>query len=168
MKRVLILIAVFALMLSALISTEREEGKVEDFTLYDLEGNPVTLSELDGLIILDFWATWCPPCRVEIPYLQSFYDEYGVEGLNIVGISTEDVETQEAFVKEMREEGIDMSYHLLVDPDGEITSLYGIRGIPTTIFIDDDLNEIDREVGFMPEYAERFRRIIEENLPEED
>ncbi len=166
MRRLYILAAVVILMLSSALIAETETVKVADFTLNDLDGNPVTISELEGLIILDFWATWCPPCRVEIPFLQDFYDEFHEKGLQIVGISTEDVATQKRFVEQMIKDGTEMTYHLLLDPEGIITRKYGVEGIPTTIFVKDDLTQIEREVGFAPQYAPRFREIIETNLPE--
>ncbi len=138
---------------------------VPDFTLPDFEGNMVTLSDLEGLIILDFWATWCPPCRDEVPVLQNFIDEYSDRGLNIIGISSEDIATQQQFKEQMNEQGVAMSYTLLVDEDQSVFRQYEVQGIPTTIFVDSDLRQIYREVGFAPHYEEGFRKIIEENLP---
>jgi peroxiredoxin len=163
MKRLLLLTAVLTFAIGTLLFAQSD--KVNDFTLNDLDGNPVTLSELDGLIILDFWATWCPPCKVEIPYLQNLYNDYSDQGLHIIGISTEDINTQQRFIDQMRQDDVDMSYTLLIDPNGAVTRQYGIEGIPTTIFVKPDLSEIEREVGFIPQYAERFREIIENNLP---
>ena len=166
MKKIVMFIALAALLTGVVSVIEAEVVRVADFTLNDLEGNPVTIGDLDGLIILDFWATWCPPCKVEIPYLQSFYDEFKDQGLRIVGISTEDVATQQRFVEQMKQDGVEITYDLLVDPNGLVTRQYGIQGIPTTIFVQPDLTQIEREVGFMPEYAVKFRQIIEDNLPE--
>ncbi len=166
MKKLAILALVMALGISMVACAEAKENKIEDFTLNDLEGNPVTLSELDGLIILDFWATWCPPCKVEIPYLQSFHEEFGEQGLYVVGVSSEEVTIQKRFINDMKDEGVEMTYILLVDPEGLVTRKYGVRSIPTTIFARPDLSVIEREVGFRPEYAEKFRNIIEGNLPQ--
>ncbi len=168
MKRLLLLSVVFVFSMSIISGSDELSTKVADFTLEDLEGDRVTLSDLDGLIILDFWATWCPPCKVEIPYLQDFYDEYKEEGLHILGISTEDISTQKNFKEQMKTEGTDITYTLLVDPDRQVTREYRIEGIPTTIFVDSELNQIEREVGFIPEYAINFRKIIEANLPERE
>lgn len=151
--------------LTFLFSADAEVIKVADFTLNDIDGNPLTISKLDGLIILDFWATWCPPCRVEIPYLQAFYDEFKEKGLSVVGISTENEEIQKKFVEDMKKQGVDITYHLLVDPEGVVTRKYQIQGIPTTIFIKPDLTQIEREVGFTDSYAPVFREIIINNLP---
>ena len=168
MRRIIIFAAIFALIFGVIANVKADSVKVADFTLNDLDGNPVTISELGGLLVLDFWATWCPPCKVEIPYLQELYDDFKDQGLYVVGISTEDVATQRRFIEQMENEGVEMTYLLLVDPDATVTREYEIEGIPTTIFVKPDLTLIEREVGFIPQYAERFREIIENNLPQED
>jgi len=156
---------VMALSFGLLTSVEAKQGKIADFTLNDLTGKPVTISQLEGVVILDFWATWCPPCKVEIPYLQQLYDEYADKGLHIVGVSTESVAVQQKFIDQMRKQGIKMSYTFLVDPDGKVSKQYGIQGIPTTIFTNTNLDLIEKEVGFIPEYIDKFIKIVEANLP---
>ena len=168
LRRILLIGYVVIFGLSILSCAAEASGtKVGDFTLNDLDGNPVTISELDGLIILDFWATWCPPCKVEIPYLQSFHEEFGSKGLYVVGISNEQEPIQRKFIEDMKTDGVEITYILLVDADGSVTREYGIRSIPTTIFVKPDLTQIEKEVGFRPEYAQKFRSIIEKNLPQE-
>ncbi|MDY6914697.1 MAG: redoxin domain-containing protein [Candidatus Cloacimonadota bacterium] len=135
-----------------------------DFTLKDLEGNLVTLSELDKFIVLDFWATWCGPCKAEIPILQQIYNKYKKDGLTVVGISTEDVKTQKDFFKELEKNGTNITYIRLVDPDMSVTRKYGIRSIPTTFFINKEGILIHQEKGFAPEFADKFEDIIENNL----
>ena len=138
-----------------------------DFTLPDLNGNEVTLSKIGGLIILDFWATWCSPCKNEIPYLQQFYDEYKEKGLTVIGVSSEAPETIKKFKKELDIKGTKISYIILVDQKRETSSKFSIRSIPTTYFIGPDGNLIKKETGFTPQYAESFKKIIEENLPKQ-
>lgn len=136
-----------------------------DFTLPSLEGKDVTLSELKGLIILDFWATWCPPCKEEIPYLQGFYEKYKDQGLNIIGISSEPAVTQRKFRSKQIENGNAIEYTLLVDAEGKVSKQYGIRSIPTTYFISHEGELIKKEVGFAKEFVEEYRHIIKNNLP---
>lgn len=163
MKKILISALLLAVIMS--IFGEEDTVTVPDFTLPDFEGNMVTLSDHEGLIILDFWATWCPPCREEVPVLQSFIDEYSDRELHIIGISSEDIAIQQQFKEQMNEQGVTMSYTLLVDEEESVFRQYEIQGIPTTIFVDSDLRQIHREVGFAPHYEAGFREIVEENLP---
>ncbi len=137
-----------------------------DFTLADLDGNEITLSELNSLIILDFWATWCPPCKEEIPYLQKFYDEYKDRGLKIVGITSDSREKVIQFREKQKMNDIPMSYTLLIDSKNKVAKKYGIRSIPTSYFISPQGKLLKKEVGFNKEVLPEFRKIIEENLPE--
>tara|TARA_Y100000031_G_C8205523_1_gene378466 strand:- start:537 stop:1055 length:519 start_codon:yes stop_codon:yes gene_type:complete len=119
--------------------TSAEEEVVDlkrapDFTLRDVEGTYYTLSDYKGkVVLLDFWATWCPPCRQEIPHFIELQDEYEEEGLEILGVSM-DVKADNILEPFSKREGI--NYTLLVG-DSKVTALYGgIRSIPTTFLID--------------------------------
>ena len=147
-----------------------ETGKVSfieayDFTLEDLDGNEVTLSEIDNLVILDFWATWCPPCKAEIPYLVEFYNNYKNKGLTVIGVSAEDTETLLNFKKELAATGTDINYILLKDSGREVSTMFGIKSIPTTFFISPAGKLLKKEVGFTEEFVPEFQKLIEENLP---
>lgn len=137
-----------------------------DFTLKRSNGEEFTLSKEEGLIILDFWATWCPPCKEEIPYLQEFYNEYKDRGLKIVGITSDPQKKVNEFKTAQQEKGIAMNYILLNDNTRKVSKQYGIRNIPSTFFISPQGKLIKKEVGFSPEVVDEFRKIIEENLPE--
>lgn len=104
-----------------------------DFTLRDLHGNPVRLSSFRGRgIVLNFWATWCGPCRREIPWFIQLQKQYGPSGLQVIGISMDEGgdKTVEQFVEKT---GID--YPILID-DGRVSTLYGATEIlPTTYYI---------------------------------
>ncbi|MEM8863868.1 MAG: redoxin domain-containing protein [Chloroflexota bacterium] len=105
-----------------------------DFTLTTLEGESVTLSELRGQpIILNFWATWCGPCRQETPHFQSYYeqnqDDFVMLGIN----QREAIEQIEGFVDEFG-----MTYPVLLDENGQVYDAYQVFGLPTTWFVDPD------------------------------
>jgi len=113
----------------------REGFLAPDFTLDTLDGNKVTLSELRGqIVVVNFWATWCLPCRAETPALEKSYAQYKDSGVVILGVNltNQDVVGEvESFVQEFR-----LTYPILLDRDGSVSnSLYQIRGLPTTFFV---------------------------------
>ena len=147
-----------------------EAGRVSfmdafDFTLKDLNGNDVTLSEVGGLIILDFWATWCPPCKAEIPYLVEYYNNYKNRGLTVIGVSSEYVETLIDYKENLAATGTNITYLILVDSDREVSAMFGIKSIPTTFFISPEGELLKKEVGFSEEFLPEFQKLIEDNLP---
>jgi peroxiredoxin len=105
-----------------------------DFTLQDLHGKKVTLSELHGKIVLvNFWATWCPPCRAEMPDLDAIYTHFKSQGLVVLSISDEDASKVTSFIATA-------AYHpaVLLDPDGKVAKQFHIDGIPKTFVFDRD------------------------------
>jgi peroxiredoxin len=108
-----------------------------DFTVKDLNGNNVWLASFKGkVIVLDFWATWCAPCKAEIPGFVELQDAYGSQGLQMVGVSVDDkVETLRPFASEFK-----MNYPVLVGLGrDDLQDAYGpLWGIPTTFVISRD------------------------------
>jgi peroxiredoxin len=131
-----------------------------DFTLKDLDGQPFRLSDTKGkVVILDFWATWCPPCRMELPHFESLYREYKDKGLVIIGVSLD--RGGAAAVKPFVETN-EISYTILIG-DQRITALYGgIRGIPTTFVIDRRGHIVEKFVGYRSK--EVFESLIKKLL----
>lgn len=102
-----------------------------DFTLATLDGGTLTLSELRGQpVVLNFWATWCPPCRTEIPALEQVYTELDGDVL-IIGV---DVQEDPAEVAAFAQE-IGMTYPVALDTQADVARLYQVRAYPTTYFI---------------------------------
>jgi cytochrome c biogenesis protein CcmG, thiol:disulfide interchange protein DsbE len=104
-----------------------------DFTLVDLSGAPVQLSELRGQVVLvNVWATWCPPCRAEMPMLQSAYAHYRDQGFTVLAINQrEDAATVAAY---MQAGGY--SFPALLDSDSAVSGLYQALVLPSSYFID--------------------------------
>lgn len=134
---------IFTITLISLFSTitgcVKEERKravigypAPNFTLSDLDRKKVNLSDYKGkVILLDFWATWCPPCKESIPYLETLYQRYKDKGFVVIGISfDEDIETVKRF-----KERYNMTYPILMGEDW-IKNDYGITGVPETFTID--------------------------------
>jgi thiol-disulfide isomerase/thioredoxin len=109
---------------------EDHDAEIEkaDFTLKDLKGKKWTLSELRGKIVLvNFWATWCGPCRLEMPDLDAIYNHYQAQGLVVLSITDEDAFKANSFIAPT-------GYHppVLIDPGGEVHKKFYINGIPKT------------------------------------
>ena len=105
------------------------------FGLANLEGQPVRLQDFAGQpVILNFWATWCAPCRQEMPELQAFQEEKAAEGLVILGINRE--ESQEQVAKFYAEMGL--TFPALLDERGAVSNSYGVFNMPTTYFVRGD------------------------------
>lgn len=114
-----------------------------DFTLTSLDGEDITLSDLRGKkVVLNFWATWCPPCKAEMPHMQSFYDEYAKEkNVEIIAINLTEAErdvTADAKVDTVMtfRDSFELTFPILLDPDNEAGLNYQVITIPTTYFID--------------------------------
>jgi peroxiredoxin len=139
MRTALLGLLAFAALLPAPGRAAAESGrprKAPDWTLKDVDGNPVSLSQFRGkVVVLDFWATWCPPCRTEIPGYIALQRKYGVDGLVVIGVSvdTDGPGPVKKFIKEM---GIN---YTIVMADDTIQDKYGpLQGYPTTFIIDRD------------------------------
>lgn len=133
-----------------------------DFTLKTLDGQTVTLSELRGRpVLINFWASWCGPCRLEMPHLVATYEKHKDQGFVILGIDmtfSDSVSDVEAFVKKFG-----VAFPILLDETGEVTNeLYKVQGTPTSYFINREGVITYRHVGAMTDefIAKRLEDIL--------
>lgn len=116
------------------------------FTLPDLNGKSVSLADFRGKgVVLNFWATWCPPCKKEIPDFIDLQKEYGSKGVVIVGIALDQKDKVQAFVEKNG-----MNYPVLLGDEAITVKYGGIQGIPTTFIIDKKGNILNRFEGYRP------------------
>jgi len=109
-----------------------EERQKADFTLHDMQGKSWTLSSLRGKVVLvNFWATWCPPCRKEMPDIETLYHRFGKQGLVVLAISDEEAAKVTPFIAEHK-----YSYPILLDPGRKVNELMIVDGIPKTFIYD--------------------------------
>ncbi len=105
-----------------------------EFTLRDLSGKSWTFSELRGKVVLvNFWATWCPPCRKEMPDLDALYGRFAAKGFVVLGISDEEADKVEPFIREHK-----VSFPVLLDHGRKVNDLFVVEGIPKSFVYDRD------------------------------
>lgn len=151
--------------------TDGSEGEkltpAVDFNLTDQYGNTHTLSQYKGkTIFLNFWGTWCPPCRAEMPDIQKLYEEFdqkGEDALIILGVAAPNLgkEKSEDGIKTFLEEN-GYTYPVLMDTEAGLFQTYGITSFPTTIMIDRDGNLFGYATGQLNE--ETMRSIIQQTM----
>ena len=130
------------------VSEVASSNKAPDFTLSDMHGNEVSLSDFKGnIVIINFWATWCGPCRFEIPDLIDLQEKYNGD-LVVLGVS---LDYDGPSVVPQFAESLGISYPVLYG-NGQVAHRYGgVTGIPTTFVIDRDLNVYKRYIGYRPQ-----------------
>ena len=142
------------------IQSADKTAEAPDFTVYDLENKPLRTADFKGkVVLLDFWATWCPPCLEEIPHFKKLHLQYSSQGLVILGVSLD--EAGRDHVKEFVKEN-SIPYPIAMSNDKIVKDFGGIRGIPTTFVIDRDGKIVSKLVGYHD--LEEFESLIKKVL----
>lgn len=136
-----------------------------NFTLEDLNGKKVSLASYRGRpLVVDFWATWCAPCKVEIPWFEKLHDQYASQGLEILGVSADDLDKDDPakMFTEKRDIAdfatrMHMNYPILIDAEA-VEDLYKLDAFPTTFFVDRKGKIVASTVGLAP------RDVIEADI----
>ncbi|CUU34777.1 MAG: TlpA family protein disulfide reductase [Armatimonadetes bacterium] len=132
-----------------------------DFELQTLDGKTVTLSKLRGKpVLLDFWATWCGPCRRALPHTQELAKRYKDQAYVLTVNLREDPETVRAFM-----ENNNYTFPVLLDRDGSVAHKYGVRGIPHFVIIDAQGKIFHNQVGYGPGVEKELERKLKEAFP---
>ena len=146
--------------------TTKVSKTAPDFTLTTLDGKTITRDGLKGkVVLLDFWATWCPPCRAAIPHLVKLYDKYKDEGLMVIGISLDKGDQKDVvdFVERNR-----IPYPISIAPDNPIIKDMGnISSLPTLIMLDRKSEISFKVIGYNQEIGEKLEKRLEQLLKAE-
>lgn len=140
-----------------------QEGfeQAPDFTTEDAAGNRVDSSSFRGkLVLLNFWATWCPPCRLEMPDMERLYQEFRDKGLEVVAVNfMESPELVKGFAEERK-----LTYPMLLDAEAEIAGQYGVMRLPESVLIGRKGEVIAKAIGFKEWYKDDLRQLVADLL----
>lgn len=156
----------FAGLLSLLFATPALAGiaikaPAPDFTLRSTNGSNTRLQEQRGRVVLiNFWATWCGPCKQEMPHLNRLYDKYRAAGFVLLGVNVDDDAQKAAGVAQKWE----MKFPVLLDTDKKISELYELGTMPSTVLIDRDGRVRYIHKGYLPGYEDTYEKQIRELL----
>lgn len=145
------------------IEKSDKEIQAPDFALKDLNGNTVGLQDLRGKVVfLNFWATWCPPCRLEMPTMEELHKEFGNQGLVILAINyREGSDEIKTFFKQHN-----LTFTALQDDEGKVFELYQAWSLPTTYLINKKGEMVGRVIGYRDWHSEQarafFRKVLED------
>lgn len=113
----------------------KKGNQAPDFALPTVNEKNMKLSDFSGkIVVLNFWATWCPPCKAEMPYMEKFYKKYGKDVV-VLGVNLTQTENKQSDVTSFVEE-IGLTFPVVLDTDGEVASTYHIFAYPTSYIID--------------------------------
>lgn len=143
----------------------KEAVPTPDFSLTDPEGKKVSIKDFRGkTVFLNFWATWCEPCREEMPAMEKLYQEHKNNNFVVLAVNVKDRKQEAlAFVKELK-----LTYPIVFDPNAEVASLYGAWGLPTTYLIGPKGEGLARGWGPAEWYGSAARNLIKELLEEKN
>lgn len=154
---------ILSVLLAATVHASELEGPAPDFTLKSNQGKNIRLQELRGhVVMLNFWASWCGPCRQEMPLLDELYQRYKPAGFVLLGVNADaDIEEANKLLEE-----IPVSFPVVYDTSGKVSEAFKVDAMPTTIFIDRDgqMRFLHRgyKAGDEAEYKKLIKQLIRE------
>jgi len=155
--------AIVAAALVALPAAAGAPGPAPQFTLTARSGGDLSLSQYKGqVVMLNFWASWCGPCRQEMPLLENIYKKYSKMGFTLIGVNVEpDSKAADEWLKQTP-----VSFPVIYDKDSKVSRAYDVAGMPSTVIIDRKGNIRMLHRGYKPgdenEYLDSIRSLVRE------
>jgi peroxiredoxin len=148
---------VFLICLLLSISKLQAKEQAPDFTLKSKDSGNIRLSEQRGNIVLvNFWASWCGPCREELPVMEEIYQEYQDMGFELLAVNVDDEESKADILLN----DIEVTFPVLYDTSGEVSQLYDVNAMPTTVIIDTDGNVRVLHLGYRDGDGKKYEEAI--------
>ena len=158
-----ILLSAILIAIASVSYAEEITGKAENFTLKSSTGKNLKLSEYRGqVVMLNFWASWCAPCRQEMPLLEDLYKKYNKLGFTLLGVNVE--EDSNKALTLLR--SIKVSFPILLDNKNMVSKMYKVSAMPTTVIIDRDGNLRYLHQGYKPGYERDYEKQIRQLIRE--
>ncbi|WP_066312751.1 thiol-disulfide oxidoreductase ResA [Bacillus sp. FJAT-29814] len=137
-----------------------EGDPAPDFVLVDMQGNKHRLSDYRGQgVFLNFWGTWCPPCKKEMPYINNQYHQFKDKGVKVLSV---DIQESELAVNQFAER-LKLDFPIMIDQDKEVMTAYGVDLLPATFLIDKNGNVVKYHTGELTE--NKIREFMEKIKP---
>ncbi len=156
-------IAILFLLSAFSVQAAGISGKAPDFTLKSRSGKNIRLSDFRGsVVLLNFWASWCGPCRQEMPILNAMHKRYKKLGFAVVGVNVEqDNRKAKNYLKDVK-----VSFPILYDTASSVSKLYKVAAMPTTVIIDRNGNMRYLHLGYKPGYEKDYKKQVKKLLRE--
>ncbi len=138
-------------------------GPAPNFTLKSLDGKNLKLSEMRGdVVLINFWASWCAPCRQEMPLLNALYNKYQPLGFTVLGINVEEnLDDARRFLK-----NFPVDFPILLDGNNKVSKQYNVIAMPTTVVVDRDGNMRFLHRGYRPGDEKTYQQMVKELIRE--
>src|SRR5215467_15138646 len=154
---------IFALAIGAALAAVTPSAGAPDFTLPSLDGPNLRLQEQRGQVVMvNFWATWCGPCRIEMPHLARLYEKYRASGFQLLGVNIDEDPHQAAAVAAK----LGVRFPVLLDTEKKVSKLYDLSTMPSTVLIDRDGRVRYIHRGYRDGYEDTYEKQIRELLKE--
>jgi len=155
--------AISSLLITGTAYADVKAGPAPDFTLKNESGSNLRLSEFRGeVVMINFWASWCAPCRQEMPLLDELYTQYQPLGFTILGVNVEEDSTKAR--KLLKDSPV--NFPVLFDNSSDVSKLYNVVAMPSTVLVDRDGNIRYLHQGYKPGYEESYQQQVRELIRE--